>query len=110
MSLELTEYARALTAVFREPLCQVKHIGFQKRGQCKDAHQLGVDSPIATQNLAGRTGDVGEAREEEINYGHLLGQWPRNEGRTDVAQKHHDGKLCVNSYRVVMSWRTCIEQ
>lgn len=85
MSLELTEYARALTAVFREPLCQVKHIGFQKRGQCKDAHQLGVDSPIATQNLAGRTGDVGEAREEEVNNGHLLGQRPRDERRADVA-------------------------
>ena len=51
---------------------------------------MSVDSPIATENLAGRTGNIGEAREEEVNEGHLLGQRPGDERSADVAEKRHD--------------------
>jgi hypothetical protein len=71
----------------------MNHVGLRESGQGKETHQLSVDSPIATQNLAGRTGDVGEAREEEVNNGHLLGQRPRDERRADIAEKRHGEKL-----------------
>jgi hypothetical protein len=51
---------------------------------------MSIASQVATEGLADGTGDVCEARKEEIQDRHLLEQCLLDDRRADVAEKRHD--------------------